>query len=715
MSTLEYKIERQPSEIVPYLGSIQSLADLERNALSFWPKQQLVQAIARGRLWALSQGGTLAGFLIYSGIFPHAKIQAIATTNSKRKSGAAACLMRSFISEMEQQGFISIKAEVASDLKGALAFYSSLGFEQVSIKQGGKSRNRTIIVHTRELETDTLFSIANKTNSKIELGVNRRSVSEAHFYVFDLNVYFDLAKDRAQSENAGKLFSAALDHHVRLAVSAEFVEELKRNAAKAPTNDPVLKLALRLPKIPAAEKSKLETLSAKIHQIVFGKPPNDMSSTAQSKSDAKHLAHATLAQASAFVTRDLALLAARERLLQIGGIDVINLEELIELLPNQLDPKESSTTTIGEGFNVAKASDTELQSYLKDNQLDEDIIEEFGAIDTRFFDTHKIAISIPERIAAIGVLKIPHKMDPTARLFVHILPENPNCELFCDHILNTLTRKACDKLPTTISLAHIPGQSVVRSIAKSKGYLNSSTTRDLTKISLGRPLTEDNWLPLTTSLRRRTGLKLPSDSPKSSSSPLIVSNSQNTDYQLYPNELEDILNPALIICPDRKAAIVSIRRHFADDLLGTSEQNRFDFIENMDASFKSIRCFINSPRFASILRPERPIFFYESKKHYGRGAVVALARIVDSVIVHKSDIPGNQLKRTVVEDVSDFSATNEVLLTTFDNLFQLPHPVSLLKLKDIEADKGANFISPVTISYKQTKRILNWGWNDECK
>jgi hypothetical protein len=156
--------------------------------------------------------------------------------------------------------------------------------------------------------------------------------------------------------------------------------------------------------------------------------------------------------------------------------------------------------------------------------------------------------------------------------------------------------------------------------------------------------------------------------------------------------------------------VVPIGHTYANELLGTSNQSTFSFLANRDAAFLSRRAYVNSPRTSSIMRPDSPILFYESKRSGGRGAVLAIARIIDVVVAQKSDIPSDGKRRLVVDSVDGFSASDDVLLTTFDNLFVLPFPVSLKELKKIGAAGNANLISAVSLSSDQITQILTLGW-----
>lgn len=176
-------------------------------------------------------------------------------------------------------------------------------------------------------------------------------------------------------------------------------------------------------------------------------------------------------------------------------------------------------------------------------------------------------------------------------------------------------------------------------------------------------------------------------------------------------KLEDLLSPTIFVWPGRDGLIVPINRAYADELLGSSQQSNFAFIANRDAAFLSRRAYVNSPRAAKQMRPDSPILFYESKRQgRGRGAVVAVGRIVDSMVVGKSEVPTDGYKRLVVDSLASFSASDDVLLTTFDNLMVLPTPVPFNKLKEIDAIGRANLISAVSLSSEKVASILTLGW-----
>lgn len=709
---VDQSITRDKATLLKAVDQIQTLADNERNALGFWPEQQLKDAIQRGRLWAALDGDQLRGYVIYSGVYPHAKVQAIAATEEARKQGVASCLLRSLTSELERLGYLTIKAEVAEDLAAALKFYQGNGFKASHEKAGGKSRNRNIIVHVRELDSPSLLAALDSSPNVVDLGIRRRSAGDSPLYAFDLNVYLDLAREREQSDQARELFGAALAHSIRLAVASEFVVELQRSSGNAPSGDPVLNLALRLPKIPAVDTQALQELSAKVYEIVFGAPKEKGGFEPKKLSDAKHLAHAALARASAFVTRDGALLSARNELLARIGIDTIDLQELVELLPVSTEGSLRQTPKVGTGFEVSEPQFSQAINFLGSVGVQSKLIDSFFQSNPNDETLYSKAIFRSNAVVALGALVLPSVMQPVAQMLVCVSPDDTDCELFADHLIDALTRHACANAPIAIELANIPGQTTVHSLALARGFVRNSPTSPLHKVALGQPLTETTWPDWTKRIHRQTGLELPQSAPSDLSASVILNNRDGVQFSIQARELENILSPALVVVGGQEGALVPIRRTFADALLGTSKQSNFPFIEEKAAAFVRHRSYVNSPRTASVMLPERPILFYESLPQGGRGAVVAVARILDTVVLQKGDIPNERLRRLVVDDVEEFSSTEEVLLTTFDNLFELPRPVPLSELRNLGAIDGSNLVSATAINNRIVSQILDWGWSN---
>ncbi|MBB3441848.1 GNAT family N-acetyltransferase [Rhizobium sp. BK379] len=711
MSNRRFVIKKDIEGLVGILSEIQALADSQRNALGFLPETAFRDAIVRRRLFAMvshaAEKEVLAGYLLFSGVFPNAKIQQIAVAPEYRSAGVASALMNTLVADLEARGFMALRADVASDLTQARSFYARNGFEIVTERAGGQARSRKILVHVRELENDSLFSLANQTQREgLDLGIRRRSAGNSPIYAFDLNVFFDLVKERQHSDAARQLFSAALGHDLRLVVADEFAKELAKRSRDV-KSDPILQMALALPRLPNVSIEACNGLADEIHDLVFTQRKHRDAGTVQARSDAQHLAHAALTRASAFITRDEALIGARDELLANVGIDVISLDELVSLLPAQAMPQPQPPVS-GREFSFGQMSPEDARRYLSSVGVNETIIAKACPLPAEGGSARYLGFFQHGNTLAIGSLRLPRSIEPTGELLVHVRPEHPESGLFAEYLLDVLIREACEHLPIRLALEHLPGQTIVNQVAKSRGFVSSGSSGGLAKVALGRPLTNSNWARAAQELRRRAGLTIPTSGIGDKMS-VIDGSGKNLNLSL--QQLETLLSPTLIVGPDREGVIVPITKAYADELLGTNRQQQFSFVESGDAAFLSKRGYVNDPRSSKLIRPDMPILFYESKRDgKGRGAVVAGGRVVDSLIMKKSEISTDGMRRLVVDDVDRFSKTSDVLLTTFDNLMVFPHPVMVKKLKEFDAMGRANLVSPVALNSDRMSKIFAEGW-----
>ena len=606
---------------------------------------------------------------------------------------------------------MTIRADVASDLNSALAFYAKNGFERVRTQTGGASRKRQIVIHVRNLETETLFTRATDVEHEIDFGIRQRSAGDTPFFALDLNVYFDLAKNRSHSESARRLFGAAMAHDIRLTVADEFVQELRRTT-KEETNDAILQLALRLPRIPSADITRHYTLTEQIHDLIFVQSGVPSAGSPQALSDARHLAHATLARASAFVTRDGKILDARSALLKRFGIDVVTVEEILSILPSD-QVRDSAMPHKGRGFVCDLANCEMVRSYMNSQSLPSQMISEFATEGGHSVDCIRRVIHQDGDVLACAVLLAPRKTNPICRLIIHVRPEALDGELYTDHLLDILLREASVTAATTVELECVAGQSALVRLAKARDFLRQSSTSSLAKIVMGRPITATNWISATQELRIRTGLKLPHKMPEGDQAEAFTINTiQNKSINISLKGLEDILGPMLLIRPDQDGVIVPITKAYSKLLLGADPQMSLGLMDDKDAAFFSKKAYVNTPRAANAMRPESPILFYESMRSNGVGAIVAGGRIVDAVILDKKDIPDDTLRRLVVEDVADFSTSEDVLVTSFDNLFVFPNLVSFRVLRNMGVVDGSNLITAQEVSGQIVTEILDKGWGN---
>jgi GNAT superfamily N-acetyltransferase len=666
-----YRAVTDPAALSQHLTEIRALADSEKEALGFLPEAAYRDAIMQRRLHAMfaRDNGTshLAGFILFSGVFPNARIQQIVVDPGHRRSGVASALVSALVSHLESRGYIAITAAVASDLAVAQAFYESRAFVARRLRGGGQARQRSIVLRSRELDTANFFTLMTPLTvsgqATANLGLRPRSAFEAPLYVIDLNVLFDLTKQRARAAIANRLFGAGLAHQVRLAVAPEFIVELERTSQDA-TNDVTLNLARQLPRLPSFRKEDVEPLSANIHKTVFVDTNHAQAGTRQALSDARHLAEAALIRASGYITSDTALLKSREDLLALIGVDVAGLDEFMELLPSA-EPSQEYAQLQGTKCETRTTTASEAKAYLASQDISEALIADYLPSPAALQRVSMRGVLEDGEIVAVSIYRAPGNVDAPARMLVHVRSDHLACETFAEHLLDEAIRESCRAGPVTIELKAISGQSVVNRTAKLRGFLSAANSDILIKVALGRPLTPTSWTSIARQTRRRTGLALPEVSPSAAAVQvgLAVRGADGSNITVQLTALEAALAPTLIIWPGRDGVIVPIAKMFADDLLGTADQ--FSLFGRPNAAFVGLRTYFNSPRSAQMMRSGVPILFYESERTGGRGAVVAAARIVDAIVLPKERVSDDLLRRGVVEDLTPLTASNDVLDVSF--------------------------------------------------
>ena len=80
-----YSLTNDKDELLKLTQAIVKLADGNKNALGFWRPATISDAINREKMIGAIRDSELYGFLIYSGVYPHAKVQAVVTAPEKRQ------------------------------------------------------------------------------------------------------------------------------------------------------------------------------------------------------------------------------------------------------------------------------------------------------------------------------------------------------------------------------------------------------------------------------------------------------------------------------------------------------------------------------------------------------------------------------------------------------------------------------------------------------
>ena len=483
-----FEVVEENGRQLTVLDQLVGLADLYKGEIGFWPKSSIQSAIARNRLLAAVHQGTksVVGFLIFSGIFPTGKIQAIAVHRDWQRRGIAQLLLNAAIERMEREGFMTVSARPAEDLIAAQAFYEKNDFWAAKVVEGGKARKRRIVVRERTLAVPNLFDVFDRS---ITRSTSILLPAKDRLWVFDINVLFDLIKHgRDRHQQAYRMFSAALAGRINVVVTSEFQKELTRNKPKQGA-DPAYELASALPTIHVSDGNKLKELTKRVHDIVFLQKRSKQASSVQAMSDCRHIAESVLGKASAFITSDGPLLNARTEIRSTFGLDVAALDEFDDAL-SSYNLNTNISQMSAKGFDVVEASFAQVRPFA--TNCDAEVILSKLLQPNRNASTRIVAArSVGGEIYGFLVLRKSQ-----------VLGDQTEILLLCDqkkstaaHVADSLLTKAMDAIsesgPQLVRLSTVQGQTIVSRLALDIGFRPAEDKHTFQKLVLGGPVTPE--------------------------------------------------------------------------------------------------------------------------------------------------------------------------------------------------------------------------------
>jgi predicted nucleic acid-binding protein/GNAT superfamily N-acetyltransferase len=705
------EIKQRPNEVLPFLKSVQKLADAGRNALGFFPFSVYEDAARAGCLYVAVSGKSgckFCGYVLFGDKFPYAKISQVSVVSTCRGFGIGKLLVNTVVSAMEQKGYMCVSARVANDLK-VNEFWQQLQFLTVIQKHGGASRKRLINVRLRELNTPSLFGASLKERV-FHLPLQGRPSSRPAVYVVDLNVFFDVVKRRPRRDTAGPVFAAGFKNLVRIVVAEESINELRRSS-KPNSVDDVLEMAGQLQTISAPGSESTAKLIPELALMVF--PNRQQKLRVSDKSDLIHLATAIYHTASGFITNDKAILEAAPRIRAAFGVEVVDAQKFGESVKRAENLATDAYVRLGANHLRILPITPELRPSL-----------DALTVPLRVQD----AFHVPSRQSLIAFLDEAAVVaitwscgDPLERLFSATIAadeDHPAVETALEAILYQFSQDVTKGGPSLLRLQIPAGQNITVQLAKEQGFceVTSEISGNLAmeRISYGGIILPEQWQEFRSKVEKLSGIRfqeLPTVGTLNGVSlEIVAQDGSKRDIDL--SDLESTMSPICFIFPHRTSAIVPIQPHFAAELLGTSKQG--SLLPREAATLFPQRTYYRTSSNAQLLSSGTIVVFYESEGNSGNGrmAAIALARIISTNVVAKSEIPEAYLTRGVLdaEGVQNISSGTKIAVVLFDNVIEIPNPVPFKQLLAIGCADRANLVSAQSITPDHLGTIVRRGW-----
>ncbi|HEY4359712.1 MAG TPA: GNAT family N-acetyltransferase [Bryobacteraceae bacterium] len=709
--------------MVSWIAEVQAAADSERDSLGFLPQDVYRQAAIQGKLLVATSTGEYAGHLLFGGSPPTTRVFQLFVTEKYRRAGVGSRLVETLVTLAERDCCFRIIARVAADLQDASQFWERQGFWESGTSLGGKSRNRLIVIREKRLDSPTLFDLADApTTSDHDFQLTDRSFNSSPTYGMDLNVLLDLVQDRPRAGAAARIFSAAFANTIRLFVAPEFVVELERARAGRPDlqNDTLLDFATSLPQHPLPPALSMTTLSLELGSIIFPDRTAKGLLRPRDVSDLRHLTTAVHNRVAGYITSEEAILRRRPLLFRRYGLDVIGPIELAESLvpaawgdspPDTARPEAfPETQVLAVDEDTLNTVTTLLAKLATPRQVVDHAISK-GQLQC---PRRRLLLVTDEKPAVFLSWDPPNRATANVEAFLFADANIEGRESITDQALFHLVQDVCSLFPVMIRL-HIPrGATWLEDITSRFGFRAAHKGGDgvvLQKLALGRAVGVGDWHTVRSTINQLCKVQIPPEAPSFGGphSELSLVSPSNTNLSISLLEFEELLSPAIFALIGRPGAIVPIRRQFADELLGASEQSKL--FARLEAGVRGRRVYFCTPRALKSLEPGTILFFYESLKNEGRGAIVACGRSVETFIKEKPQIASHLRAQGVLGDnqLQRVSQQVSVGVLVFDSVMKFYNSVGLAKARELGCVDGRNLVTAQRIDSSKVGLLLGLG------
>ncbi|MEO1731853.1 MAG: GNAT family N-acetyltransferase, partial [Pseudomonadota bacterium] len=479
---MSFRILQSFKDLEPLVGAIQRAADSERTAFGFLPPDAYREFVQQGRAIAAvsASDGELAGYCLYGGGFPQAKVFQTYVAPDFRGRSIGERLLRTLFERLETHGFLSITANVASDLADANRFYEKMGFDVVTTKVGGKSKQRVINVRARELPTPSLLDHLDQPLAMAPgLSVRNPRLSSVPRYVIDLNVIFDVAKMRPRHDAAAGVIAAAMENEVKLAISAELLSELEKHTS-AGKPDPILAFCRSIPTLKIPNQATLAVIRNELRPIVFPEKSDLATLKGNDESDLRHLATAIEERATGFITSDEAILRAAIGIKDRFGLSILSpstfglgFDAEFGLQPH-LSVRTSTSTLEAASYDVSDREEVKL--LLDSHHLSIARMRSALAGGTATAPRRRELVRSEGRTVAFASWDSPGVSATERELLIYADEKHPDSLLALRHLLQRACTDTGSKSVSALILKPQIGQYLLRKAAISSGFYSDSSS-----------------------------------------------------------------------------------------------------------------------------------------------------------------------------------------------------------------------------------------------
>jgi GNAT superfamily N-acetyltransferase/predicted nucleic acid-binding protein len=707
-------------DVSPYLKRIAVIADQHRDEFGFLPFTAYEELALREQLWVATtpERDQILGYLAFGGSHSAAKVFQLYVNPEARRKGIGSALLGKLKEHARARHYQVIKARVATDLP-ANQFWEGQGFYIIQQVSGGRTTKRIINVRVHDIPMSCLWSGTAESDVTDWLHTPAEMpLLPAPTYALDLNILFDVIRDRPDAELARRIFSAALNGDFRLCVSQELAAELKRHS-DGPDGDPVLKFAQELPTLPAVTTSQLGRLTETLRPIVFPDREPSRREAENDLSDLRHLAACIHHGIRGFVTRERAILraapvlSARMGLRVLSPLDLTYPADIVEPLDVSTELHAGPTTVRAHAYDHSHAE--LVRKLIREINIPEALLDTVLDAGTSTRPRSRSVVLANGVLVAVASWS---DVNPGAsRLRAHIFVDETaaGAQLAIDHLLGTFLSNVPEQRLVTCELHTARSQVATRSTARLLGFAGRLDTSGalvgLSKQAYRGLIGTHQWAQFTSQFRAATGTRLPESCPPFAEAATMglmlgkpsVNEKRTIDLMTFEAEL----SPLLILAPGRKTILVPIRDKLAADLLPAVAIQHPLFRKEAVAHIE--RAYFGKAANCALFERGALVVFYISQADGGRGQAVGIGRITSSGSGTPTRLSLDLLRQGVlnVDDLGQLAASaEEIGYFTFDSFTKFPRPVSFAELKAAGCISAANLVTSQKLEFDKLQALI---------
>lgn len=715
----EIKILKRYSEYKDYdryIDQVSHFADQNKKSFGFMPATAYRQMSLKGQLWlAVNKENHIYGYLMFGGVYPNLRVFQLFVAPHARGQGIGKILLDELVSHGNKNKYAFIHAKVAAELP-ANQFWEKSGFSITHTSQGGSENSKTRrLVNHRLLQLDTpdlLTQLFSENKSSLEYS-NKPTLSPS-IYSLDLNVIFDLVRDRNNTAVARDLITKSINGAVKVVLTRELVAELERT--KVDEEDPLLALAKALPVLPSFEEEKVVSLSEELRKIVFPQRSLTGKKAINDLSDLRHLAFSILAKIDGFITGEGALLANSDELSGKYGIEVISPAEFIyqpsniSLEPTQINGDAIEVTSC---MNVLELRTIPLISALRVSDNVVSLIEN-NLKTNKDFEAYDLRID--GKIVAYCGIDCANSYQ-VMNLYLFVDESHPQASLAIDHFLERSFRKLPNDKVCRINLEISPSQTITIETAIAKGFVKTPHASSLIKISFNGIIDEGNWQMFASKFHDESGYSASETFPSSAdiaNTGITLKGVNDVYARIFTLfEFESLISPGFLNHSARTCTLIPIKQTYADELLGTSgaQANLFCLKPNLLMLEKA---YFRSTARAHYLCKGELVAFYVSGKISSQ-EIIGIARVTYSEIRAVDEIGASLSRQGVIEKAELSNAADKhgnIHVFTFDNFKKLPFPIGFTRAKELGLISAANLATIEKLENDKLSLLLKTGYSE---